>query len=119
MTPFLQRYGQGCGQPGRDWFHPLSGWFLVEMMRLENARPGVLAFATRAPPLWRNAVAAALSSGILHQPQSFLFRGNGDAGAENTDAQVTEALMAMKPLGILEAAYAEVPSGLPAILKKI
>lgn len=119
MTPFLQRYVQGCGQPGRDWFHPLSGWFLVEMMRLSDARPEILAFATRASPMWRNAVGAALSAGILHDPESFLLRANGEIGDENTDLQIAHAVMTMKPMGILEAAYAEVPSGLPAILKKI
>ena len=119
MTPFLERYGQGCGQPGRDWFHPLSGWFLVEMMRLEDARPGILAFATRAPPLWRNAVAAALSSGVLHQPESFLLRAEGEVGEENADAQVADAVMAMEPVTILEAAYSDVTPGLPAILKRV
>lgn len=119
MTPFLQRYGQGCGQPGRDWFHPLSGWFLVEMMRLEDARPGILATATRAPPLWRNAVAAALSADVLHSPESFLLRANGEVGDDDQQAQVADAFVAMKPVGILEAAYGEVPPSLPAILKRI
>lgn len=119
MIPFLERYSQGCGRPGRDWYHPLSGWFLIEMMRLEDARPGILAFATRATPLWRNAVAAALSSGILSAPEGFLLRANGDVGEENTDVQITDALMAMKPISILEAAYSEVPPSLPPILKKI
>lgn len=119
MTPFLERYGQGFGQPGRDWFHPLSGWFLAEMMRLEDVRPGILAFATRAAPLWRNAAAAALSSGILHSPEGFLLRANGDVGEDRTDIQVADALIAMKPLSILEAAYSEVPPCLPATLKKI
>ena len=119
MTPFLERYGQGCGQPGRDWYHPLSGWFLVELMRLEDARPGILAFATRAPPMWRNAVAAAMSSGVLHSPESFLLRANGEVGEEGTDAQVADAFMAMKPTSILEFAYTEVPPSLPGILKRI
>lgn len=119
MTPFLERYSQGYGQPGRDWYHPLSGWFLVEMMRLEDVRPGILAFATRAPPLWRNAAAAALSSGVLHSPEGFLLRANGEVGEEHTDGQIADALMVMKPVDILAAAYAEVPPGLPAILKKL
>lgn len=119
MTPFLERYSQGCGQPGRDWFHPLSGWFLIEMMRLEDARPGILATATRAPPLWRNAVAAALSAGVLHSPESFLLRANGEVGDDDTDVQLADAFMAMNPVSILEAAYAEVPMPLPAILKRI
>ena len=119
MTPFLERYSQGCGQPGRNWFHPLSGWFLVEMMRLEDARPGILAFATRAPPLWRNAAAAALSSGVLHSPEGFLLRANGDVGEESADIQIADAFITMKPTGILEATYIEVPTGLPAILKKV
>lgn len=119
MTPFLERYGQGCGQPGRDWFHPLSGWFLTEMMKLEDARPGILAFATRAPPLWRNAVAAALSSGVLHSPETFLLWANGDISDEASDVQVADALIQMKPVAILEAVYAEVPPSLPSILKRI
>lgn len=119
MTTFLERYGQGCGQPGRDWFHPLSGWFLVEMMRLEDVRPGILATATRAPPLWRNSVAAALSAGVLHFPENFLVRANGEVGDDDADAEVADAFMAMKPVAILEAAYAEVPPGLPSILTKI
>ena len=119
MTPFLERYGQGCGQPGRDWFHPLSGWFLVELMKLEDARPGILAFATRAPPLWRNAVAAALSSGIVHSPDSFLLRANGDIGDQAINVQVADALIQMKPVAVLEAVYVEVPPGLPPILKRI
>jgi len=119
MTPFLERYAARRARPGIDWFHPLSGWFLVEMMRLEDARPGILASATRAPPLWRNAVAAALSAGILQHPQSFLLRSNGDILDDNTDLQVADALMTMKPMGILEAAYASVPSSLPVILRKI
>lgn len=119
MTPFLQRYGQGCGQPGRDWFHPLSGWFLVELMKLEDARPGILAFATRAPPLWRNAVAAGLSSYIVHSPDSFLLRANGDIGDQAIDVQVADALIQMKPVAVLEAVYEEVPPGLPSILKRV
>ncbi|WP_298697384.1 hypothetical protein [uncultured Brevundimonas sp.] len=119
MTPFLERYSQGCGQPGRDWFHPLSGWFLVEAMRLEDIRPGFLAYATRASPTWRNAVAAALSSGVRHSPESFLLRADGEASEGNTDAQVADALVAMKPMCILEATYPEVPPSLPAILRKI
>lgn len=119
MTPFLERYGQGCGQPGRDWFHPLSGWFVVELMKLEDARPGILAFATRAPPLWRNAVAAALSSGIVHSPDSFLLRANGDIGDQAINVQIADALIQMKPIAILEAVYVEVPPGLPSILKRI
>ena len=118
MTPFLERYALGRVRPGIDWFHPLSGWFLVEMMRLEDARPGILAFATRAPPLWRNAVGAALSAGVLHQ-ESFLLGCNGDVGPESTDVQVTDAFMSMKPADILAAAYSEVPPNLPSILKKI
>lgn len=119
MTTFLECYGQGCGQPGRDWFHPLSGWFLVQMMRLEEVRPGILSFATRASPLWRNAVAAALSAGVLHSPESFLLRANGEVGDQGTDAQVAGAFMQMKPVGILEAAYSEMPVSLPAILKRV
>jgi len=119
MTPFLERYSQGCGQPGRDWFYPLSGWFLVELMKLEDARPGILAFATRAPPLWRNAVAAALSSGIVHSPDNFLLRANGDIGDQAIDVQVADALIQMKPIAVLEATYGEVPPGLPPILKRI
>lgn len=119
MTPFLERYSPGRARPGIDWFAPLSGWFLVEMMRLEDARPGVLAFATRAPPLWRNAAAAALSSGVLHSPESFLLQANGDVGEESTDIQIADAFMSMKPIGILEAAYSVVPPSLPATLKKI
>lgn len=119
MTPFLERYGQGCGQPGRDWFHPLSGWFLVEMMRLEDARPSILSFATRAPPIWRNAVAAALSAGVLVAPENFLLRANGEVGDDDADIQVADAFMAMKPVAILEAAYAVVPVNLPAVLQRI
>lgn len=119
MTPFLERYGQGCGQPGRDWYHPLSSWFLVKIMGLEDARPGILAWATRASPFWRNAVAAALSSGILSAPEGFLFRANGEVGDESTYVQITDAFMAMSPADILAAAYSEVPPSLPAILKKI
>lgn len=119
MTPFLERYSAGRACPGVGWFAPLSGWFLVEMMRLENIRPGILAFATRAPPFWRNAVACALSARVLHTPESFLLRANGDVGDESSDVQVADALMALKPAGILESAYSEVPPGLPAILRKI
>lgn len=119
MTPFLERYSTGRARPGIDWFAPLSGWFLTEMMRLEDARPGILAFATRAPPLWRNAAAAALSSGVLHSPEGFLLRANGDVGEESTDIQIADAFITMKPTGILEATYIEVPTGLPAILKKV
>lgn len=119
MTPFLERYAAGRARPGTDWFAPLSGWFLAEMMRLEDARPGVLAHATRCPPLWRNAVGAALSAGVLHSPESFLLRANGEVTEESTDAQVADALMAMKPIAILEAAYSDIPPSLPAILKKI
>jgi hypothetical protein len=118
MTPFLERYALGRMQPGIDWFHPLSGWFLVELMRLEDVRPGILACATRAPPLWRNAVAAALSAGVRHD-ESFLLRCNGDVGPESTDIQIADAFMTSKPMGILEAAYSEVPPSLPGILKRI
>lgn len=119
MTPILERYAQGCGNPGRDWFHPLSGWFLVEMMRLETARPGILAFATRASPLWRNAVAAALSSGVLYAPEGFLLRVNGEVGEEVTEVQVADVFMAMKPMPIIQAAYGELPSCFSSILRKI
>lgn len=120
MTPFLERYAAGRARIGIDWFAPLSGWFLVEMMQLEAARPGVLAFATRASPIWRNAVAAALSSQVRTTPQAFLLRANGEVSEESTDVQIAEALMTnMKPVAILEAAYGEVPPSLPPILKKI
>lgn len=116
MTPFLERYAAGRGRPGIDWFHPLSGWFLVEIMRLEDHRPGILAFATRASPVWRNVVAAALSSSVS---ESFLLRINGFLGGESIDIQIADAFISAKPMSILEAAYAEVPPGLPAILKKV
>ena len=119
MTPFLERYAAGQARPGIDWFHPLSGWFLVEMMRLEDVRPGILAFATRAPPLWRNAAAAALASGVLLRSESFLLRANGDVGEQSTDVQIADAFLTMKPKDILEAAYGEVPTSLPPILKRI
>ena len=119
MTPFLERYAAGSMRPGIDCFVPLNtGWFLVELMGLSDSRPELLAFATRAPPLWRNAVAAALSAGVRHDA-SFLLRCNGDVGAESTDSQIADAFMAMKPTEILEAAYSEVPPSLPSILKKI
>ena len=121
MTPFLQRYSQSNCQIGRDWFSPLAtGWFLVEIMKLDRARPGILRHATEAPPLWRNAVAVALSSGVLGAPESFLLRANGDVGPESTDVQIANAfMMMMKPVDILEAAYSEVPPSLPGILKRI
>lgn len=119
MTPFLERYAAGGARIGVDWFAPLSGWFVVEIMGLEDARPGILAFATRAPPLWRNAVAAALSSGVRDAPEGFLLRANGDVREGNTDAQVADSFMALKPIGILEAAYSEMPPTLPPILRKI
>jgi hypothetical protein len=119
MTPFLERYSAGRARPGIDWFAPLSGSFLVEMMRLEAIRPGILAHATRASPFWRNAVAAALASGVFRQPESFLLRADGDVGDENTDVQVADAFMRMRPMSILEAAYSEVPPGLPSVLRKI
>lgn len=119
MTPFLERYAAGGARIGVDWFAPLSGWFVVEIMGLEDARPGILAFATRAPPLWRNAVAAALSSGVRDAPEGFLLRANGDISEDCTDVQVAESLMGMKPMDILEAVYSEVPPGLPAVLRKI
>ena len=116
MTPFLERYAAGLARPGVDWFHPLSGWFLVEIMRLDRSRSGILRHATEAPPLWRNAVAAALSSEV---GEDFLFRSNSAVGPENIDAQIADAFMMMKPITILEAAYSQVPPGLPAVLKKI
>ena len=119
MTPFLERYSAWQTRLGVDWFAPLSGWFLVEMMQLEDARPGVLAFATRASPVWRNAVAAALSSQVRTTPEAFLLRANAEISEESTDVQIADALMAMKARGILEAAYSEVPPGLLAILRKI
>lgn len=119
MTPFLERYGARQARPGVDWFHPLTGWFLVEMMRLEELRPGILAVATRASPIWRNAVAAALSSGVRSSPEGFLLRANGDVTDRNTVVQIADAFIAMKPTHILEAAYSYVPPSLPAILKKI
>jgi hypothetical protein len=118
MTPFLERYAAERARLGND-YAPLSGWFLVEMLRLEDVRPGILAFSTRASPVWRNAVAAALSAQIFHKPEGFLLRANGDVGEENTDVQITNALMAMRPIGILEATYSEMPPSLPGILKRI
>lgn len=119
MTPFLEQNSAERARPGIDWFAPLSGWFLVEMMRLEDARPGVLAHATRCPPLWRNAVAAALSAGVLHSPEGFLLRANGEVGDESTDVQIADSLMMMKHVDILAAAYSDVPPSLPAVLQKI
>jgi len=119
MTTFLQRYSQGDCQIGRDWFHPLSGWFLVSMMRLEDARPGILAFATRASPVARSAIAMALAAGIRDKPETFLLRANGFVGDDSTDAQIAEALMAMKPALILDAALETVPPALLGTLKKI
>lgn len=119
MTPFLERYAAANARPGVDWFHPLSGWFLVEIIRLEDIRPGILAFATRASPMWRNAVAAALSSGVLGAPEGFLLRANGDVADKRTDLQMADAFMATKPMSILESAYGKVPPSLPPTLKKI
>lgn len=119
MTPFLERYGAAQARPGVGWFHPLSGWFLVEMMKLEEFRPGILAVATRASPIWRNAVAAALSSGVISSPEGFLLRANGDVADRHTVVQIADAFIAMKPTRIIEAAYPDAPPSLPAILKKI
>lgn len=111
---------QQIGQPGRDWFHPLSGWFLVETMRLEDARPGFLAHTTRSSPVVRNVIALALAAGILDEKsERFLLHSNGYVGDEFTDAQIADALMVMKPALILDAALEVVPSALLSILRKI
>lgn len=119
MSTFLERLSRPEGLPGRDWYHPLSGWFLAEIMSLDSAAPGILRHATSASPAWRNATAAALASGIRDSPPGFLLRANALIGSEASDVQIAQALIAMRPMRILESALGEVPPLLLGTLRKI
>lgn len=88
-------------------------------MHLETARPGILPWATRASPIWRNAVAAALSSGVRNNPNEFVLRATGDVGGQNSDAEIAGVFISMRPNAIIEAAYPVTPAYLPAALRKI
>lgn len=119
MSTFLEQLSRPEGLPGRDWYHPLSGWFLAEIMHLDAAAPGILRHAMSASPAWRNAAATALATGARHCPQDFLLRANGFIGNESSDVQTAQALVAMRPMRILEAALGEVPPSLLGTLEKI
>lgn len=119
MSILSERMTCQHGLPGRDWYHPLSGWLVVEVMRLDEAAPGILRHATKAAPAWRNAVATALAMGIRERSENFLLRANGRVEDRDPDAQVSEVLVSMKPSDILDAALGEVPPSLLGALKKI
>ena len=119
MSTFLERLARPEGLPGRDWYHPLSGWILADLISLDVAAPGILRHATTASPAWRNATAAALAAGVRDCPQDFLLRANGFIGNEPSDVQIAQALVAMRPMRILEAALGDVPPLLLGTLKKI
>ena len=119
MSILSERITCQHGLPGRDWYHPLSGWLVVEVMRLDEAAPGILRHATKAAPAWRNAVATALAMGIRERSANFLLRANGRVEDRDPDAQVSEVLVSMKPSDILDAALGEVPPLLLGTLTKI
>jgi len=119
MSILSERMTCQHGLPGRDWYHPLSGWLVVEVMRLDEAAPGILRHATKAAPAWRNAVATALAMGIRERSENFLLRANGRVEDRDPDAQVSEVLVSMRPSDILDAALGEVPPSLLGTLKKI
>lgn len=126
MTQFfpqsLRRYAAE-GQPGRDWFFPLSGWLLTALVRLEEDWNGTLLAALKAGALWRNAVAVALAVGSLDRPETFLLRANGEVddghNAASLRAQFAQAIATMKPQQIVEAALGDVPPSLIGSMKKI
>jgi hypothetical protein len=119
MSILPERMTSLHGLPGRDFFHPLSGWVLIDLMRMDAAAPGILRHATEAAPAWRNAVATALAVGVLGRCEDFLLRANGCVEDRDLEAQVSEALVSMRPSRILEAALGEVPLSLMGTLKKI
>lgn len=119
MSNFLEQLSRPEGLPGRDWYHPLRGWLLAEIMSLDAAAPGILRHATSASPAWRNATATVLACGIRDCPQDFLLRANGFIGNESSDLQIAQALVAMRPPRILEAALGDVPPLFLGTLTKI
>lgn len=120
MGTFLEQLARPEGLPGRDWYHPLSGWLLAEIMSLDAAASGILRHATSASPAWRNAVATALALGIRERRcEDFLLLANGCIEDRDPVAQVSEALVSLRPSRILEAALGEVPPSLMGTLTKI
>ena len=110
------------GVPGRDWFFPLSGWLLTAIVRLEEDAPGTLLHAFKSGGLWRNAVAVAMATGALDNPESFLLRAHGeldDDAVQSGRAQFAQAIRSMKPQQIVEASLRDVPPSLMGSLRKI
>lgn len=111
------------GQPGRDWFQPLTGWLLTAFVNLDEDLPGILRFAVMSrSSLWRNAVAVALASGALERPESFLLRAHGELaeeGPRSARALFAEALQTMQPQQIVEASLTEEIPSIMGSLKKI
>ena len=95
------------GQPGREWFLPLSGWTLTALVNLDEDAPGTLLFAMKSGGLWRNAVAVALATGALDRPENFLLRAYGEHDESETApslrTQFAKAICTMKPQQIVEA----------------
>ena len=117
------RSNAATSQPGKDWFSPLSGWLLSTLISLEEDCGGILLFAFKAGPLWRNAVALAVATGALDHPETFLLRAHGEVDesrdAPSLRAQFATAIQNMKSQQIVEAALDILPPSLCGSLKKI
>jgi hypothetical protein len=125
MTHNLNRYfprHAAEGVPGRDWYFPLSGWLLTALVSLEEDAPGTLLHAFKSGGLWRNAVAVALATGALGNPETFLLRAHGELDVDAVQsgrAQFAQAIRNAKPQQIIESVLADVPPSLAGSLKKI
>jgi hypothetical protein len=117
------RSNAATNQPGKDWFSPLSGWLLSTLISLEEDCGGVLLFAYKAGPLWRNAVAVAVAMGALDHLETFLLRAHSEVDesrdAPSLRAQFASAIQTMKPQQIVETALDDLPPSLCGSLKKI
>lgn len=107
----------------RGGLQPICGWPLVAFGKLDSAAPGFLWQAMQTRPRWRQAVFAALATGIEERPIDFLRAAQGefndpDTWAE-TLAELAAALRVMKPRQIVEATFGVCPDGLLGSLDKL
>lgn len=102
---------------------PICGWPLVAFGKLDSAAPGFLWQAMKTRPRWRQAVFAALATGIEERPLDFLRAAQGEFNDPNTWAEMlaelAAALRVMKPRQIIEATFGVCPDGLLGSLDKL
>jgi hypothetical protein len=105
-----------------DRWMPFGGWPLAEFGCLAEVTdtPGLLLFANRARPRWRQAVFLALAVDALNTPDLFLMRiGNNPPDDVDPLKYVAERLPLLSPLTIINGCFDEIPNGLMPVLGKL